>query len=195
MKRLLQIIALCLLMTSCDTNINNKPANATQERTAMAEERAHSHGCMTLEEFVSMRYTYVIEKQLPCRVYVESFNIHDIIPRIKESTVYVWADCDGCEGEDEGEVKYDVLPDWVGTPTNRVNECWIDGYYFHSYFQGVSGYVGLDKTQVEWAVEKAMDSDKYRNEVKAPIIIRIDQVRKDGGISIKADLVQILNEE
>ena len=194
------ILALCLL-ASCESGVQKSAGKIhsrtghQQEVSKSAEEIAHAYGCKTIEEFMAMKFTYVIEKELPCLVYVESFNVNDIIPKIKESTVYVWAECEEYEGDCEGNVKYDVLPDWVGEPTSRQNECWIEGFFKYSSIHGVSGFVGLDKTQADWLVKKATESNLYRTEINSPIIIRVDQMRKSDGISIKADLVAILNEE
>jgi len=196
-KVFLPIIAFCMMLFSCgtDTKKSDVKIRASEPIKPTAEEIAHQHGCITVDEFAAMRFTYVIEKKLPCRMYVENFQVNDIIPKIKESSVYVWAECEEYEGDVEGEVKYSVLPDWVGTPTSRKNECWMDCYMGYIPQSSVSGYIGLDKTQVDWVVKMAMETNLFYPRIDAPIIIRVDQVRKDGGISIKADLVAILDEE
>lgn len=201
------------MMASCGTRTKKteakpnetNPVKTAQVKTASAEETAHAHGCMTMEEFVSMRYTYVIEKELPCRVYVDKFMVNDIVSSVKEKkydpktdiTLYnsIYQDGDWSEIEDSSvEFGFGALPDWVGKSTYRQNECWVEGTFGIPPLFGVSGYLGIDKSQSEWMVKKAMESGTI-GIVNIPIIIRVDQVRKDGGISIKADLVAILNED
>ena len=105
-KVFLPIIAFCMMLFSCgtDTKKSDVKIRASEPIKPTAEEIAHQHGCITVDEFAAMRFTYVIEKKLPCRMYVENFQVNDIIPKIKESSVYVWAECEEYEGDVEAVV-------------------------------------------------------------------------------------------
>ena len=214
-KLLLSIIVLSLLF-SCETRTKKSNTKATLGHTTLEtpmkptiEETAHVLGCMTIEEFGELKYTYVIEKNLPCSIYVENFNLDDIVsvitdnklkPKIEialHNSIYIHQEEDGWDEESELEdSEYDyygfsILPDWSGVPSTRSNECWLCCTFDN--YPHISGYIGIDNSQSEWIIKKAMESEI--GWVKVPIIIRVDQVRKDSdGISIKADLVKILCE-
>lgn len=212
MKRLLlPIIALCLLIASCETNTNktqSRPTKVTQEKPATAEETAHAHGCITVDEFKDMRFSYVIEKNLPCLVYLERFHVNDIISKLPEEKILFDPIIDittsvSINGYDESlslgdcdsETGWSFQSEWCGTPSERNNECWIEGLFKGiSPLSSIYGYIGVDKTQVDWAIRKAK-SVKYdfQDVENTPIIIKVYQTRSGG--SIKSDLVAILNEE
>lgn len=83
----------------------------------------------------------------------------------------------------------------VRNTSERNNECWIEGLFKGiSPLSSIYGYIGVDKTQVDWAIRKAK-SVKYdfQDVENTPIIIKVYQARNGG--SIKADLFAILNEE
>ena len=184
MKRLLLlIITLCLLMASCETNQQKKSRKQRE-----IEETAHSHNCMTLEEFCSLKYSYVFEKKLPCLVYLDEFHVSDIVSKIYEPQCVI----SGADEEDEdfSEEEF-VRPFWIGEPSSRQNECWMKGWLSSSQ------YIGLDKTQVDWAIQKT----KNGKTIHTPMIIKIYQVGfateliSSHFIQFKADLIAILNEE
>jgi len=209
------VLTLCLL-ASCGTSTNNteskptetNPAKTTQVKPASAEETAHAHGCMTVDEFTAMRYSYVIEKNLPCLVYLEQFHVNDIVSKLpEEKTVFdpiiditTYVSINGYDddldlGDCDSETGWSFQSEWCGTPSERNNECWIEGLFKgFSPLSSIYGYIGVDKTQVDWAIRKAT-SVKYdfQDVENTPIIIKVYQARSGG--SIKADLVAILNEE
>ena len=191
------MFAICLFASSCgigaDKSGSGEMKSSKTPTVLSSKEIAHQNNSITLEEFLDMRFTYVVEQNLPCLVYVENVMVNDIVRTFKESSVHVWADCEECDGVVDGDVKYSVLPDWVGTPTCRENECWIIGYVGFSPMFGASCYIGLDKMQSEWMLGKTLESNLI-GIVKTPVIIRVDQFRKHDGFVIKADLVKILNE-
>ena len=176
-KVLFMMLALCLLLVSCGSKTHDKQT---------IKEIAHSHNCITMDEFCELKYSYVFEKKLPCLVYLDELHVSDIVSNIDDLR-YVVGDSDE---EDEENYVY-VDPCWIGEPTKRNNECWIKSWI------AFRQYIGLDKTQVEWVLSKTKSS----RTIYTPIIIKIYQVGcspetfSGSFISYKADLVAILNEE
>lgn len=215
-RELLPVLALCImLIASCENGVHNstpqKQNRSGQQKDELkrtAEETAHEHGCMTVDEFTAMRYSYVIEKNLPCLVYLEQFHVNDIVSKLpEEKTVFdpiiditTYVSINGYDddlnlGDCDSETGWSFQSEWCGTPSERNNECWIEGLFKgFSPLSSIYGYIGVDKTQVDWAINKAK-SVKYdfQDVENTPIIIKVYQARSGG--TIKADLVAILNEE
>lgn len=210
------MLALCLLLASCGNGVQ-KSTEKEQIRTGQQkdepkqtpEEIAHIHGCLTVKEFIDMRFSYVIEKNLPCLVYVEQFTVNDIVSTFpKQSFVFdpkvnidVYVSLDTYDdridvGDCESEMGYDFPSVWCGEPSSRENECWLEGYFSSSIRDGFFCYLGIDKTQVDWIIRKSKEMKPYQRRIEnTPIIIKIYQAKGGDGISVKADLVAILNEE
>ena len=209
------MLALCLL-ASCENNVQNGSDNVQngtrkqiKEPKQTTEEIAHAYGCITIDEFKDMRFSYVIEKNLPCLVYIERFHVIDIVSRLPEettvfdpiievSTSVSIGDYEGSLhiGDCDSETGWTLQSEWYGTPSERDNECWIEGRFIGSSLRvSVFGYMGVDKAQVDWAIRKAKSVKYDFQDVEGtPIIIKVYQT-KNGAGQIKADLVAILNEE
>ena len=197
-----------LLLSSCNSNAKEVQAKETSGVTTddsntkeNMKETAKKYDCITLDDvklmFTTKKYTYVIEKELPLRVYVDMFSVEDIVSQITEpkydpyinirvwSSIYnedddVWSDC----GDYDISFKH---CGWFGEPTTRHNQFWLCTSLGYS---NVAGYIGVDNTQADRVLDVANES-KF---VKNPIIIRVDQIRKTGyNFSIKADLIDFLD--
>lgn len=179
-RGLLLVLTLCMiLVVSCGTNQQKKTRKQLE-----TERIAHSHNCMTFDEFCDLKYSYVYEKKLPCLVYIDEFHVSDIVSDVDESHFFT---SESEEDENEEEI---VKPSWIGTPSQRENECWMKGLIISNQ------YIGLDKTQVDWAITKT----KNTKTIYTPMVIKVYQVsmtvwNSSRLMSFKADLVSVLNEE
>lgn len=180
-------LLLCIFVSSCESN------KTKQEKKQQALiESAHSHNCMTLEEFCNLKYNYVYEKKLPCLVYLDGFVVDDVVSSV-DLPDYVLKDYDDPY---LGPGTEQIWFDWVGAPSNRRNECWMKGDGNSRQFK----YIGLDKTQADWIISETRNNKT----IHTPMIIRVYQVgfttkpKSPHSIyymSYTADLVEILNEE
>lgn len=172
---LFALLSICLALVSCgDSKKQSKPS---------ITRIAHTHNCMTMDEFCELKYSYVYETKLPCLVCLEDFFVGDIVSRIDDVRGRVNGNFDE---DDETDI---YVPSWIGVPSTRNNKCWMKGWMSNQY-------IGLDEAQTKLVLSKTNKASK----INEPIIIKIYQV--DVGpvvskslISYKADLAAILDEE
>lgn len=169
---------------------------------------AHSLGCITmdeLEDLVTTEFSYLFEKRLPLRVYVDDLEVEDIVSTIEDSRVvfnpeieleiclsaYVdlkdnTLDADYIDGNYNHS--WGDVSSWFGVPSQRESECWL---LCKSW--PVSCYVGVDKSKSDWLLDMAKKSERYELEINEPMILEVYQFRHSGdGVKIKADLLEVI---